>query len=101
MMKNTKHPIRAFWLITGLTGVLLQLYIFICGCSTPAAVSLPSGKSLYNAKCRSCHRLLPPQDHTADTWRDYVNKYGKRLPEADKQQMLDYLEQNAAVDNAN
>jgi len=45
--------------------------------------------------------LLPPQDYTADTWRDYVNKYGKRLPEADKQQMLDYLEQNAAVDNAN
>jgi hypothetical protein len=45
--------------------------------------------------------LLPPGDYPADTWRDYVYKYGKRLPEVDKQRILDYLEQNAAVDNAN
>ena len=101
MMNKSRHPFRVFWLLAGLAGGLLQLYIVMCGRSTPAAVSSSPGKSLYNAKCSSCHRLLPPGDYPADTWRDYVYKYGKRLPEVDRQRILDYLEQNAAVDNAN
>ena len=82
-------------LITGVTGILLQSYLFICGCSTPAnSVNPPesAAKSLYSSKCTSCHSLLPPQDYTVDTWRLYVDKYGKKMTQMEKQTVLDYLE---------
>jgi hypothetical protein len=90
---------RALTFIAGLTGILLQSYLFICGCSTPANsrdVAESAAKTLYSAKCRSCHRLLPPQDYTTDHWRLYVDKYGKKMTQLEKQTVLDYLEPRAA-----
>ena len=86
-------------LIAGVTGILLRSYLFICGCSTPANsgdVAESSAKTLYSAKCGSCHRLLPPQDYTSDQWRLYVDKYGKKMTQLQKQTVLDYLEQRIA-----
>ena len=84
-------------LIAGVTGILLQSYLFICGCSNTASSSeTADGYSLYASKCGSCHRLLPPQDHRMDQWRHYVDKYGKKMTQLEKQTVLDYLEQRAA-----
>jgi len=88
-----------FLLLAGLFGILLQSYLFMYGCSAPANSVDPSGasaKSLYSAKCSSCHRLLPPQDYTAEQWRHYVDKYGKKMTQLEKEIVLDYLEPRAA-----
>ena len=94
-----KKPTIHSWFLrcVGITGILLQLYLY--GCSAPTDMEAPpfsADHSLYSAKCGSCHRLLPPQDYSAQTWRHYVDKYGKKLTEAQKQQMLDYLIVNAS-----
>ena len=85
--------------IAGVTGILLQSYLFICGCSTSAnsgdSADSPA-ETLYNAKCASCHRLLPPQDYTSYQWRLYVDKYGKKMTEPEKKTVLNYLETRAA-----
>lgn len=99
-MKSKSIKYRIFIFIAGLTGILLQSYLFLCGCSTPAnSVSSAESarKALYSAKCTSCHRLLPPQDYTIDTWRHYVEKYGKEMTGHEKKQVLDYLELYAAT----
>jgi hypothetical protein len=90
---------RALAFIVGLTGILLQSYLLICGCSTPANsgdFADSPAKMLYSAKCGSCHRLLPPQDYTSDQWRLYVDKYGKKMTQLQKQRVLDYIESRAA-----
>ena len=97
MKKRIIHT--QFLYLVGFTGVLLQLYLFLYGCSSPAERTSPvdsSASSLYSAKCSSCHRLLPPQDHTIETWRHYVDKYGKTMTDEQKQQVLDFLRHNAA-----
>lgn len=84
-------------MMIGFTGILLQSYLFfLYGCSSQPRVSDSKGQVLYSAKCTSCHRLLPPQDYTADVWRQYVAKYGKQATEDEQQQILDYLQKNAA-----
>jgi hypothetical protein len=67
------------------------------GCSkNSGSFVIAGGYSLYASKCGSCHRLLPPQDHTMDQWRHYVDTYGKKMTQLEKQTVLDYLEQRAA-----
>jgi hypothetical protein len=96
-MKLRSIKYRTISFIAGLTGILLQSYLFICGCSNPASSSeTANGYSLYASKCGSCHRLLPPQDYTTDHWRLYVDKYGKKMTQLEKQTVLDYLEPRAA-----
>lgn len=87
----------------GLTGVLLQLSLFWYGCSAPddrpvTAESAVPGRSLYSAKCASCHRLLPPEDYSAQTWKQYVDKYGKAMTASQKQRLLNYLTASAIPD---
>ena len=97
MNKPTVHS--WFLRFVGITGILLQLYLFLYGCSTPSDMAAPVSSpdhSLYSAKCGSCHRLLPPQEYSAQTRRHYEDKYGKNLTAAQKQQMLNYLTLNAA-----
>ena len=97
-----KKPTIHSWFLrfVGITGILLQAYLFLYGCSNPANYTVtadaPSAPLLYSAKCASCHRLLPPEDYSAQTWRHYVDKYGKKLTDVQKQQMLDYLIVNAS-----
>ena len=83
--------------MVGLTGATLQLCIFIYGCSAPANLSVSPEQSLYSSKCASCHRLLPPQNHTAAVWRDYVRKYGRQMTETQRLELLNYLEKNASA----
>jgi len=100
-MKRRSIKYNTLTLIAGVTGILLQSYLFMCGCSTPAnSVNPPesAAKSLYSSKCTSCHSLLPPQDYTVDTWRLYVEKYGKKMTQMEKQTVLDYLELYATPD---
>lgn len=83
------------------TLILLQLHIFICGCSSPADTDSskePPGRWLYSAKCASCHSLISPQEHTRETWVHYVHKYGKQMTDSEKQQVIEYLASKAAVD---
>jgi hypothetical protein len=92
-MKRRSIKYNTLTLIAGVTGILLQSYLFMCGCSTPAnSVNPPesAAKSLYSSKCTSCHSLLPPQDYTVDTWRL------KKMTQMEKQTVLDYLELYAA-----
>ncbi|MHC5103775.1 MAG: hypothetical protein ACYSOQ_10215 [Planctomycetota bacterium] len=98
-MKRRFITNRALAFFAGLAGILLQSYLFICGCSTPADSGNFAGspaKTLYSAKCGSCHRLLPPQDYTSDQWRLYVDKYGKKMTQLQKQTVLEYLESRSA-----
>ena len=81
--------------MVSLTGALLQLYLFLYGCSAPANLSSSPEQALYSAKCGSCHRLLPPPDYTLAVWQDYVDKYGKKMTDLEKQQVLNYLQQDA------
>jgi hypothetical protein len=98
-MKRRSIKYNTLTLIAGVTGILLQSYLFMCGCSTSANsgdFADSPAKTLYSAKCASCHRLLPPQDYTSDQWRLYVDKYGKKMTQLQKQTVLDYLESQAA-----
>jgi len=97
---KTRAIHSGFLHFVGVMGILLQPYLFLGGCSTPATPDQSTnspGQPLYSAKCGSCHRLLPPQDHTAPTWRHYVDKYGKKMTAEQKQLVLDYLTSNAAI----
>lgn len=92
---STKNRIFLLCLMS-LAGVLLLLYLLLSGCGAPAErLPMQAGQALYSAKCASCHRLLPPEDYTADVWREYVVKYGKQATEAQRQEILDYLSRNA------
>jgi len=82
--------------LMGWAGVWLLLYLLLSGCSTPAErPPVQAGQILYSAKCASCHRLLPPEDYTSDVWQEYVSKYGKQMAEAQRQEILNYLQKNA------
>jgi hypothetical protein len=77
--------------------LLLQSYIFMYGCSNNAiAPEITGGRALYSSKCVSCHRLLPPEDYSADSWEHYVDKYGKKMTDDQKQIVLNYLLQESA-----
>lgn len=96
-MRQIFQKIRSFPLLAVLIVLLLQLYIFMYGCSSTAGTDIGTpGRSLYASKCASCHRLLPPQDYTAEQWRHYVDKYGEKLTPEQKQVILDYLRPRAA-----
>jgi hypothetical protein len=96
-MKSILQKIKSFPILAGIFVFLLQSYMLMYGCSNTASNSVTAdGYSLYASKCGSCHHLLPPQDHTMDQWRHYVDKYGKKTTQLEKQTVLDYLEQRAA-----
>ena len=96
-MKYIVQKIKSHLLPAVLIVLLLQLYILMYGCSSVAGTDIGTpGRSLYASKCASCHRLLPPQDYTAEQWRHYVDKYGEKLSSEQKQVILDYLRPRAA-----
>ncbi len=96
-MKSILQKIKLFPVLAGVFVLLLQSCILMYGCSNNSGSSVTAdGYSLYASKCGSCHRLLPPQDHTMDQWRHYVDKYGKMTTQLEKQTVLDYLQQRAA-----
>ena len=88
-----------FLVIVFISALMLQSYLFICGCSTAPERGSSTDQSdqlLYSAKCGSCHYLISPQEHDIETWVHYVHKYGKQMTDEEKQQVIDYLESKAA-----
>lgn len=57
----------------------------------------PEGRALYEASCQRCHSLYMPATFTADEWRFYVRKYGRkaRLSREEQSLVFDYLARNA------
>jgi hypothetical protein len=49
------------------------------------------GEILYRSKCSSCHNLLSPSEHPYEKFEEYVNKYGKKLSDKEKGEILKYL----------
>jgi mono/diheme cytochrome c family protein len=93
MNENTKN-VMTITLIVVSTLMLLQSYLFICGCSNPADTgtsTVQTGRWLYSANCGSCHGLLAPEEYPIGTWEHYVDKYGKQMSDQEKQQVLNYL----------
>lgn len=66
------------------------LFGLICGCYN-GSVDINDGGTLYRAKCSSCHNIIAPSSHNKEQWYLYVNKYGKKMTEHEKQAVLDYL----------
>ena len=72
--------------------ILLIIILIINGCIAKGIRESPShGEILYRSKCSSCHSLLPPSEHTYKKWEEYVNKYGKKLNDKEKEEILKYL----------
>jgi hypothetical protein len=96
-MKSRLEKIGPFPALAGIFALLLQSCILMHGCSNTAGSFVAAdGYSLYASKCGSCHRLLSPQDYTTDRWRTYVDKYGKKMTQQQKQAVLNYHQQRAA-----
>lgn len=96
-MKSIIQKISSFPVLVGIFVLLLQSCILMYGCSNTAGSSVTAdGYSLYASKCGSCHRLLPPEDYSTERWRLYVDKYGKKMTQLEKQTVLDYLQQSTA-----
>jgi cytochrome c5 len=89
--------------------VLIALIIFVVSCShktTPTiAVVIPkpdspeaiAGKTVFTAKCGTCHDLKNPGDHTAQEWVPIVKEMGRKakLNDTDKNNVLAYVQSNA------
>ncbi|MHC4549971.1 MAG: hypothetical protein ACYTEZ_14460 [Planctomycetota bacterium] len=55
------------------------------------------GRILYERACSRCHNLRMPRSHSADEWKHYVRKYGRRARLAKEHRALvyEYLSRNA------
>ena len=75
--------------------LFLSLCVLICGCVTSSTYvkSSSRGESLYRGKCRSCHRLISRDKHSAAKWADAVERYGSKidLSDEEKAEILRYL----------
>lgn len=58
------------------------------------STNMSPAEKLYRARCASCHRLRKPESQTDDEWVVYVDKYGKKLNENEKNLILQYLQAN-------
>lgn len=80
---------RSAWIL------ILSLFIFSWSNLSQAkekSSRFKEGDRLYRSKCTSCHRLLPPEDYPMEQWQEYVEKYGKKIKEEEKNKILEYLE---------
>jgi cytochrome c5 len=89
--------------------IIIALIVFIISCShktTPTtSVVIPkpdspeaiAGKTIFTAKCGTCHDLKNPGDHTAQEWVPIVKEMGRKakLNDADKSNVLAYVQSNA------
>lgn len=55
--------------------------------------SLGRGRDLFVGKCKTCHALPAPKDHTAEEWPKLVEKMGKlaELDAAGREAVLRYV----------
>jgi len=64
--------------------------VFVHGCHY-TLTEMSRGERLYRAKCSSCHTVIPPARHDQETWRLYVDKYGKKMAAEEKRIVMEYL----------
>ena len=74
--------------ITCLITAAILIAAFI-GCQE--SNQLPTAQKLYSSKCSSCHRLIPPEKHTPAEWKLYIDRYGKKLTNDQKNALLTHL----------
>jgi len=55
------------------------------------AKPMDAGEIMYGRKCSSCHNLIEPSRFDKEQWKYYVDKYGKKMTNEEKQLLLDYL----------
>ncbi|MGH7163763.1 MAG: hypothetical protein ACREID_09785 [Planctomycetota bacterium] len=80
----------------------IPLFALVAACATTEVAEPPraaesSGRGLYEASCGRCHALYMPSSFTAEEWRFFVGKYGRRarLRAEEKERVLDYLVRHA------
>ena len=54
-------------------------------------IQMSDGEKMYHAKCSLCHNVIEPRQHDEETWRKYVEEYGKKMKAVEKQLFLQYL----------
>jgi cytochrome c5 len=64
--------------------------VFVYGCHY-TLTQMGRGERLYRAKCSGCHTLISPARHDQETWRLYVDKYGKKMSAEEKRIVMEYL----------
>ena len=69
------------------------LVIVAWSCSD-LTVNFSDGQALYHAKCSSCHNIIAPDRHNEQQWQFYVEKYGRKMTDKQKQTVMDYLLQD-------
>ncbi len=66
------------------------LCTLVYGCHNMAA-KMTYGERLYRAKCSSCHNIIAPSQFDQVTWQLYIDKYGEKLTNQEKETLLQYL----------
>ena len=62
--------------------------------SETASQTEQAALSLYKAKCRNCHNLIEPSDHSATEWPEIMAAHRVkrvRLSDAEADRIVDYL----------
>lgn len=75
----------------GRTALALLLLAACAHGGEGGAPAPPDGAALYRRSCASCHRLMKPSEHDAATWRRAVERFGARLPAAERAAIAAHL----------
>jgi hypothetical protein len=75
--------------LIGLLAFLGSLFVAY-GCSS-ISQNMSVGQRLYSSKCSSCHILIEPEAFDEETWNEYVNKYGQKMTDEEKELLMNYL----------
>ncbi len=76
-------------LLIRLSGAIAAGLLFY-GCGQMAA-EMSVGEKLYRSKCSSCHNVIEPHRFEKERWREYIEKYGRKMVSDEKRMLLDYL----------
>jgi mono/diheme cytochrome c family protein len=75
---------------------ILALALALAACAHAGGEGAPrDGAALYRRKCTSCHRLIPPPEKDAATWRGAIERFGTRLSPEERAAVTEYLVSNA------
>jgi len=80
MKKRLSH-----WLIV----LLIALPLFY-SCQN-IAKNFSNNEILYRGKCSSCHTLIEPNRFDKEIWYLYIEKYGQKMTDEEKQLLFNYL----------
>lgn len=64
--------------------------MLVYGCQNMTA-KMSDSEMLYRAKCSSCHNIIAPNKYNEEQWHIYIDKYGQKMTDEEKQAVLEYL----------